>query len=204
MSRAVAIAWATRAGSRMGVRSTNHTPSWNPPTTDSAVIRASRVLPAPGGPTIVSSRTSGRARSSITRTRSRSLAMSGADARGSLAREAFPHPPFVTRTSFGIRFLGLRSDNDRPILVAHQGSVRPSHTWPYVRPNTFGLAVSWTRHEAHVRSSSHGRLVRKVLNQRHADQYEKRPGQLRHCDRQDFRDALLGLVKDGQALVPSI
>ncbi len=114
---------------------------------------------------------------------SRSREISGADARGSLAREAFPHPPFVTRRSFGSRFLGLRPDNDRTILVAHQRRVRPSHTRPYVRPNAFGLSVRRTRNDMLVRSSSHGGLARKFLTRRHADQYEKRPGQLRPYDR---------------------
>ena len=56
--------------------------------------------------------------------------------------------------------------------------MRPSHTRPHVRPNAFGLSVKRTRNDMLVRSSSHGGLARKFLTRRHADQYEKRPGQL--------------------------
>ncbi len=77
---------STRAGSRIGVRSTNSTPSAKAGSRSAATWRARRVLPMPPGPVSVRRRTAGASSSWHTAATSRARPISGVSGRGSVPR----------------------------------------------------------------------------------------------------------------------
>jgi hypothetical protein len=92
------MAARTNSSRVMGVRSTKTTPSGKSAATSPATAMASRVLPIPPGPVIVSRRTSLPRNRSLTLARSSARPMSGVSGTG---RGSMPSGAGVSAMSFG-------------------------------------------------------------------------------------------------------